>query len=287
MSTTVKPEPKFTRTTDIRLRFLEWEGDGSPIVLMHGLTVSAEYWSLTARLLAQEHRVLSVDLRGHGHSDKPGHGYDYERLAQDIDQLCEEAGVTNALIAGQSWGASVALTVGAKYPERTSHVAMVDGGFGGRRRREPGEAEPDYSQMLAPLEIYRNRGTYLAAAAASLQEVMGPEVEEILMSSVTLNEDGSVSERLSRENQTLILQQMGELNARDLYGSLQAPVLFAGALSSNPEREEWNERKRDAVRRVREIVPNARESWFPDTAHDIQIHRPQELAKELEGFLHG
>ena len=49
------PISKRTTSTDISLRYLEWEGDGSPVILLHGLTVCAEYWSPTAQLLAQEH----------------------------------------------------------------------------------------------------------------------------------------------------------------------------------------------------------------------------------------
>ena len=50
----MEPVSKRTTSTDISLRYLEWEGDGSPVVLLHGLTVCAEYWSPTAQLLAQE-----------------------------------------------------------------------------------------------------------------------------------------------------------------------------------------------------------------------------------------
>jgi pimeloyl-ACP methyl ester carboxylesterase len=282
----MKPLSKLTTNTDISLRYLEWEGDGSPVVLLHGLTVCAEYWSLTARLLAQEHRVISVDLRGHGHSDKPDWGYDYQTVAGDVEQLCQETGVEGALLAGHSWGAGVALCLAASNPRIASHLALVDGGFGGGRR-PPDGSPPGYTRMMAPLEVYQSRETYLQAAGAGLRDVMGPEIEEILMASVTVNPDGTISERLSRENNVRILQVMGDLNPRELYPALQMPVLFAAALSSSPDRQEWNDRKREAVREARELVSDGREQWFPDTAHDIQIHRPKELAQVLEDFLRG
>lgn len=282
----MKPQSKLTTNTDISLRYLEWEGDGSPVILLHGLTVCAEYWSLTAQLLAQEHRVLAVDLRGHGHSDKPDRGYDYPTLAGDVEQLCQEAGVEGALVAGQSWGAGIALCLAASYPETVARLALVDGGFGGRRRTSDG-SPPDYTQMLPSPEIYRSRETYLQEAGASLGDVIGPEIEDILMASVTVGPDGSIHERLSRENHIRILQGMGELDARELYTALQVPVLFVAALSSSPDRQEWNDRKREAVGKARELVRESREQWFPDTAHDIQLHRPQELAQALEEFLQG
>ena len=277
---------KFTKNTEISLRYLEWEGDGSPVVLLHGLTVCAKYWSLTARLLAQEHRVISVDLRGHGHSDKPDWGYDYQTVAGDVEQLCQEIGIEGALLAGHSWGAGVALCLAASSPGIASHLAMVDGGFGGRRRT-PDRSPPDYVQMMAPLEVYQSRETYLRAAGAGVWDVMSPEIEEILMASVTINPNGSISERLSRENNVRILQAMGDLNSREMYPSLQMPVLFAAALSPLPDRLEANDRKREAVHSAQELVPDGREEWFPDTAHDIQIHRPKELTQALEDFLHG
>lgn len=278
------PRLRFTHSTDISLRYLEWEGDGSPVIVLHGLTVSAEYWSLTAQLLSHGHRVFAVDLRGHGHSDKPDWGYDYPTVANDVAQLCMEVDVEGALLAGHSWGSGVALYLAASRPELVSCLAMVDGGFGGSRRAIEG-SPPDYSQRLAPLEIYRSKETYLDAAGAGLRKVMTPEIEDILMSSVTVNQDGSISERLSRDNQVRILQSMGSLNTPELYKSLEMPVLFAAALSSDPEREERNERRRKAVWEARGIVRRSRESWFPDTAHDIQLHRPQELAQALEEFI--
>ena len=250
------------------------------------MTVCAEYWSLTARLLAQEHRVASVDLRGHGHSDKPDWGYDYQTVAGDVEQLCQEIGLEEALLAGHSWGAGVALCLAASNQNIASRLAMVDGGFGGRRRTPDG-SPPNYEQMTAPLEVYQTRETYLRAAGAGVWDVMSPEIEEILMASVTVNPDGTISERLSRENNVRILQGMGDLNATELYPTLQMPVLFAGALSASPDRLEWNDRKRESVRRARELVSDGREQWFPDTAHDIQIHRPKELTQALEDLLSG
>ena len=275
------PQSRFTTNTDISLRYLERESDGPPVLLLHGLTVCSEYWSLTAQLLAKEHRVLAVDLRGHGHSDKPDWGYDYQTLARDVEQLCQEAGVEGVLVAGHSWGASVALCLAASYPQRVSLLALVDGGFGGRRRTPDG-SPPNYEQMMAPLEVYQSRETYLKAAGGGLRDVMRPEIEDVLMASVTVNPDGTISERLSRENNVRILQQMGELNAREMYQMVQVPVLFAAALSASPDRQDWNDRKRESVRRARELVRESQEHWFPNTPHDIQLHRPQELAQALE-----
>ena len=281
----MQPTAKFTANTEISLRYLEWWGDGSPVVLLHGLTVCAEYWALTARLLAREHRVISVDLRGHGRSDKPDWGYDYQTVAGDVEQLCREIGIEGALLAGHSWGAGVALCLAASNPGIASHLAMVDGGFGGRRRTPEG-SPPDYTQMMAPLEVYQSRETYLRAAGAGVRDVMSPEIEEILMASVTVNLDGSISERLSRENNVRILQGMGDLNARELYPALEMPVLFAAALSPSSDRVEANDRKRESVSVARESVRDGRVEWFPDTAHDIQLHRPSELARAMEGLLH-
>ena len=271
----------------IRLRYLEWEGAGTPVLLLHGLTVCAEYWSMVARLLAFGHRVVAVDLRGHGHSDKPDWGYDYPTLAADVNQLAEETAITHAMVAGHSWGAGVALALAATHPRRVSFLAMVDGGFGGRRRADPPAdgVEPDYSRMMAPPEIYRSRQTYLAAAGAGLGEVAGSELEEILMASVTVNDDGSISERLTRDNHVRILQSMGNLDAPALYQRVKAPVLFAGSLSPVSSSQEWNDRKREAVARVRRLVAVSEERWFRDSAHDIQLHHPKELAEVMEGFM--
>src|SRR5262249_15758174 len=73
----------------VRLHYREWGGPARaseahvPIVLLHGLASTAHIWDLVAPFLSQERRVVALDQRGHGLSDKPDEGYDFATIVAD------------------------------------------------------------------------------------------------------------------------------------------------------------------------------------------------------------
>jgi pimeloyl-ACP methyl ester carboxylesterase len=104
------------------------EGDprGSPIVLIHCFTCSMRWWDELAPLLAGEHRVIRVDLLGHGGSDKPKGGYAIEEQARGVTEALAELGVSDATVVGHSLGGTVATAVALQSPELASSVVNID-----------------------------------------------------------------------------------------------------------------------------------------------------------------
>jgi pimeloyl-ACP methyl ester carboxylesterase len=104
------------------------EGDpaGSPIVLIHCFTCSIEWWQKLAPLLADGHRVLSVDLLGHGGSDKPGAGYSIEDQAGALAESLSSLGVQGATVVGHSLGGTVATGLAEQSPQLASKVVLID-----------------------------------------------------------------------------------------------------------------------------------------------------------------
>src|SRR5687768_7247630 len=115
----------------VRLHCLDWGGAGRPLVLLHGLASSCRIWDFTAPLLAERFRVFALDQRGHGLSDRPG-SYTFAEVTGDLAGLLQGLGLERPVIAGHSWGASVALQFAAKYPEVPAALALIDGAFIGR-----------------------------------------------------------------------------------------------------------------------------------------------------------
>src|SRR3954471_16774577 len=80
-------------------------GEGTPVVLLHGLTATRRYVVMGSRMLERGgHRVIAYDARGHGESD-PGDGYGYELLADDLAAVMDQEGIERAVLAGASMGA--------------------------------------------------------------------------------------------------------------------------------------------------------------------------------------
>lgn len=104
------------------------EGDprGSPIVLIHGYTTSMHWFEKLAPLLSEKHRVIRVDLLGHGGSEKPGTGYSMEDQATAVALALSELGVENATVVGHSLGATVATALAEQSPELAARVVNLD-----------------------------------------------------------------------------------------------------------------------------------------------------------------
>ncbi len=109
------------RNTTSRLYAIE-RGRGPLAVCMHGITANAHVFEPLMERLADRFRVISVDQRGHGRSDKPEHGYGGKDYAEDLLPFLKD----KALLIGHSLGARNALVAGVRYPERIAAVVAID-----------------------------------------------------------------------------------------------------------------------------------------------------------------
>jgi pimeloyl-ACP methyl ester carboxylesterase len=104
----------------------EGNPQGSPIVLIHCFTCSLNWWDELAPLLTPNHRVIRLDLFGHGGSDKPGAGYSIEDQATAVTEALAKLGVTDATVVGHSLGGTVATALAERSPQLASRVVIVD-----------------------------------------------------------------------------------------------------------------------------------------------------------------
>jgi pimeloyl-ACP methyl ester carboxylesterase len=104
------------------------QGDrqGSPIVLIHCYTCSMDWWDGLAPLLEANHRVIRIDLLGHGGSDKPSTGYAIDDQASAVAEALAKLGVVGATVVGHSLGGSVATALAQQSPQLASRVVIID-----------------------------------------------------------------------------------------------------------------------------------------------------------------
>jgi pimeloyl-ACP methyl ester carboxylesterase len=150
-----KPHSRYLQTDSIRIHYLEWnQGGDSTIILLHGLYDNADTWSTVAALLARDYRVIALDRRGAGLTDKPDKGYDFQTLAGDVLSFINKLNLQRVCLVGHSAGAGVALTVAATEPEKIDSVVLVDGGFWAKRT-ETSEAKPTPPCSAKPVDCKR------------------------------------------------------------------------------------------------------------------------------------
>ena len=102
-------------------------GQGPDVVLVHGITGNLAVWHLhLVQALADRYRLLTYDLRGHGLSSAPAHGYSADDMAEDLRLLLDALEIERPVVVGHSFGADVALYLAAREPGRVSRVVAIE-----------------------------------------------------------------------------------------------------------------------------------------------------------------
>lgn len=101
-------------------------GDGPGVLMIHGWSLSGEVWDRQIRVLAEGgHRVVAMDMRGHGLSDAPFDGYDIGTLTADAETVVEQRGLGPAAIVGWSLGGMVGLRLARRRPDLVRALVLV------------------------------------------------------------------------------------------------------------------------------------------------------------------
>src|SRR3954453_19429736 len=114
--------PKATLSSGLRLHY-QRIGEGPDLGMVHGLTGNLAVWHLQiVPELSERYRVLTYDLRGHGHSDAPRRGYTPDQMADDLLGLLDELAIERPVVVGHRYGADIALYHALRHPNRVREV---------------------------------------------------------------------------------------------------------------------------------------------------------------------
>ena len=102
-------------------------GTGKPLVMIHSWDQSAKAFCNNVSVLAEKYQVITIDLRGHGESEKPAFGYRISRLAMDVRQLMEHLDLWDVTMLGWSMGCSVTWSYWDLFrSDRLAQTILVD-----------------------------------------------------------------------------------------------------------------------------------------------------------------
>ncbi len=167
-----------------RIHFLDWDAGpagarpdaATPgVLLLHGLASTAWSWAPVARRLRRVARVVAMDLRGHGLSDAPTHGYTPDNLAGDAIAVAEGAGILAVagdaragpfVVAGIGYGAIVAAWTAHALGDRCAGLVLVDGGWEDLAATTDATPEEWLAAIEEPPEVLASMGAWLADRAA-------------------------------------------------------------------------------------------------------------------------
>lgn len=292
MSPIIEPVDERIKVGDgLELRVLRWRplevsnggsASGAPFLLVHGLASNARLWDGVARRIAEAGRsAVAVDLRGHGHSDKPDGGYDFATIAADLLTLIGALGPDfgRPILVGQSWGGNVVLDFAVRHADMTRGIVLVDGGLTDLR-----DAFPTWDicwERLAPPQLV---GLPLASVEGYFQSAHADWPEEGFQGSLgnfEIRPDRTIAPWLSRDHHKGILEAMWVQRTADLWRSLRVPALI---LPVDGGESDWTAAKRAGAAAAQAAtrasgVP-ARLVWFTGD-HDIHAQRPAELTEAI------
>jgi pimeloyl-ACP methyl ester carboxylesterase len=270
-----------------RLALREWPGSGRAFLLVHGLASNARLWDGVARRLAAHgHRVVAVDLRGHGRSEAPATGYDTDTAGDDLAGLAGALGLDAPVVVGQSWGGNVVLSLAARHPGVAGAVVCVDGGW--LRPRDGFATFEDCWAVLAPPVFDGVRYADVAARIAAMHPDWPREGVDATLANLLELPGGGVRARLSRDHHRSILRSMYDQDPADWYPRVTVPVLLVPALGEDGTAHEGSRGRagRASVLAALAALPDGRVRWYAGADHDLHAQHPDRLAADLEELVH-
>ena len=269
---------------DLRVRYLDWGGQGKPAVLLHGLASSANWYDLVSPHLRNHYRIISPDQRGHGQTTQAPDGYDWGTLTQDVVGLMDLLDIPKVAVFGHSWGATVALNVAARAQDRVTALGLIDGGTS--RGSGVKENWEDVKARSRPRNISGTREEFLDRLRNQLSFCWSDQIERIVQTMVYDDGDGAMQDILRPENHIQVMHAMWDEPASEAYPNVLCPTVIIPA--GPAPQSAGNERalvKQERVADAEQSIKNSRVRWIPETVHDIGYHKPEELAQVIREFL--
>ena len=281
----VSPNELWADIGELKVRYLDWGGEGAPLLALHGLASSAHWYDIVAPMLRDRYHIYAPDQRGHGQTTSATSGYDWQTLSRDLDRLLDHIGLDEVSVMGHSWGGNVATNFAANYPGRVKRLIMIDGGFLDGRLF-PGASWETFSHRVRPRDVTGNRQEFLDRLRNQLGVIWNDEIERIVQTMVYEDEDGQIQDILQPENHAQGIRAMWDEPASMTMPRIQCPTLVVPA-GPTPERagSEYAQTRRRMVDAAERGLKDARVYWVSDTIHDIGYHKPQELAQVIGDFL--
>ena len=264
-----------------RVRYLE-AGSGPPLVLIHGITSSAESWRPVIDGLARDHTVIAPDLLGHGASAKPRGDYSLGAYASGVRDLLAVLGHDHVSIVGHSLGGGVAMQFAYQFPERTGRLVLVSsGGLGREVNLVLRAAAMPGAELVLPLIAPRWLGRAIGGAGAlgaRLGLRAGPDLAELVRGYTSLSDAESRAAFL--HTLRAVVDPLGQrVSGHDrlyLAESLPSMVIWGGRDPIIPAHH---------GRAAHEAMPGSRFECFHDAGHFPHLNDPERFVDVLGAFL--
>ena len=261
---------KFARVSDITLCYEE-QGQGEPLILVPGLGCGRWLWFRQLPSCAQMFRVIALDNRGSGRSDKPPGPYTIAQMADDVKGLLEALNIEKAHVLGISLGGFIAQEFALRYPQHLGKLILVSTSLGGQNLVLP---DAEVLQFFAQI----GTGSPEENLEQGLQFVFTPECLAKRPKEIEELRNWMRKERVPQAAYLAQLMAATGFDAETRASQIQAPTLIvAGARDRVVPAEN--------ARRLAAVIPSAKLIMLSDCGHLCPVERAEAFNQAVLEFL--
>jgi pimeloyl-ACP methyl ester carboxylesterase len=259
------------------------------MLLLHGFGNEAHVWDDFAPEVAPYYRVLALDHRGHGDSDRdPERRYGYDALVRDVQAVADHLGIERLVVVAHSMGGRTAIRFAGKHPERMAGLVIVDAGpdldwRGALKIRDDAARAPD---SFASLREYEN------LLATALPMAPPEAIARLARHALRRREDGRFEHKLDpvfragirRDADAQQMARESRGDADELWAALAripCPTLVVRGAASDVLSPET------ADRMVDEVLPDGTLAVVPQAAHAVMVENPEGFNEAVTRFVLG
>lgn len=244
------------------------QGQGRPLVFLHGIFGSSDNWLTQARMLSKHYHTYALDMRNHGQSPHDD-AFDYPAMAADVLAFLKKHGIRDPVLIGHSMGGKVAMNFAVAHPDKLERLIVIDIAPKAYDMRHNAILE---GLQAIPVNEISSREEADEALAAYVEE---PEVRQFLLKNLQRKPEGGFRWKL---NLPVIGDRIENIGVDlQVEGKFEKPTLFLrGAHSNYVQDEDFD--------RIREIFPAAEIVTF-DTGHWLPAESPDKFVEKVRGWL--
>lgn len=277
------PSDRMVKVGSVNTRY--WmEGEGAPVILIHGISNCMEDWLLNFEALAQNHRVYALDLIGHGRTDKPlSNPYRFTDFARFVKEFMDALQIKRAHLVGHSLGGAVALLVALNYPSYVNRLVLVDSAGVARQISVVLRllSIPGLGELLGSMALGGDQEKRVAFRRQSWPD------PAVVPDEMILRKLAAVPWQEIRRSYFKALR--ASMNILGTKKSAYLPIRQGLASLPNPTLVIWGEQDDlipvSQAQILKDNLPDARVVIFENSKHDPMVTEPQRFNRLVGDFL--